>query len=372
MTEVLVVGGGPAGAACAWRLARSGTPCTVLDRAVFPREKVCGGALSLRGSLALTGSGMLSEAELDGLTVAQHSGMSLWHGEELLRNWDGGEPAIRIVDRGPFDAFLLERAASVGAVVLQGARVAGVDPQARTVSLASGERVAWRVLVGADGAGSVVRRACLPRRPRRGTGIGLEVFVPAGDFSPAPAELQIRFGLLPYGYGWVFPGTEQVCVGAGVAGSAAPARDVRRALERLLGWCGLPAGRYRLRGAPIPSMSLDRSLGAGNVYLIGDAAGLCDQVSGEGMCHAVAGGLLVGRSVAEGWSRRRLRREARAGLTGVIRQSARIRHLLHHPLFEEEAMFRLRRDPVFTEAFWSVVSGASDYAGMIARILRGL
>jgi geranylgeranyl reductase family protein len=372
MGPAVIVGGGPAGAACAFGLARGGVPCVVFDRAVFPREKVCGGALSLRGSSLLVASGMLTEAELNDLTVASHTGLSLWDGDRCLRTWSGHGPAIRLVDRMAFDAFLLGKAAAAGAEVHQSISVLSVDAMHGSITLSTGERLQYGMLVGADGAGSMVRRKIFPMRKGRGTGIGLEVFVPRAQIGSMPHELQIRFGRLPYGYGWVFPGPETVCIGAGVTGSRAGGAQVRAALEELLRELGLDPGSFRLRGAPIPSLALHRELGAENIFLVGDAAGLCDQVSGEGICHAVSSGLLVAEAIGKGWSRKRLCAEARKGCMGVVLQSMRFRHLLYSPMLREEAMYRLRQSPLFAEAYWSLISGETDYLGMLGRILRGI
>jgi menaquinone-9 beta-reductase len=372
MGSVVIAGGGPAGASCAYGLARGGVSCIVLDRASFPREKVCGGALSLRGSGLLVGSEMLTEAELDDLTLASHSGLSLWDGDQCLQTWSGNGPAIRLVDRQFFDSSLLGKAAAAGAEVRQGVSVVSVDAQRASVTFSTGERLQYGMLIGADGANSIVRRKIFPMRKGRGTGIGLEVFVPRVRMGSLPDELQIRFGSLPYGYGWVFPGPETVCIGAGVTGSKAVGAQVRAALNELLRHFGLDPGSFRLRAAPIPSLALHRELGAENIFLVGDAAGLCDQVSGEGICHAVASGLLVAEAIMKGWSRKRLCAEARKGCIGVVLQSMWFRHLLYSPMLREEAMYRLRQSPLFAEAYWSLISGKTDYLGMLKRILRGI
>lgn len=237
MNPVVIVGAGPAGSACAWRLASSGTRCLLLDKAVFPREKVCGGALSPHGASLLVSKGMVSESELDTLSHATHRRMSFWDGSRRLSIHESyGEP-VRLVRRSTFDSFLLERAASAGAEVLTGVDVLSADPETHFTT-AEGERsFKWSSLVCADGAKGPLRR--LFGRKGRGRGIGLEVHIPADEVRQLPFELQIRFGVLPYGYGWVFPDREFVCVGAGIAGSAAPAVQVQRALESLMGSLGI-------------------------------------------------------------------------------------------------------------------------------------
>lgn len=369
MHPVVIVGSGPAGSSCAFGLASAGVRCLLIDRAVFPREKVCGGALSPRGADLLANIGMVSREELDSLTLASHRKISFWDcGRRLARHDSSGEP-VRIVRRSSFDNFLLEKAVSAGADVLTGIRVLSSDNEARSVSVEGGKTFPWSSLVCADGANGPLRRAF--GRRGRGRGIGLEVHLPAEMLPELPHELQIRFGLLPYGYGWVFPDREEVCFGAGVTGSRASSRDVREALNLLLGTLGIDPSLHRLKGALIPSMAFHPTMGEGEVYLAGDAAGLVDQVSGEGISHAIESGTLVAEAIVRGGDRASMLIRARKGCLGTVRQSAFYRHLLFHPALREEAMFRLGRDAKFAACYWGLISGEMTYSGMLAELLTG-
>ena len=102
----LVVGGGPAGASCSWKLASAGIPCTLIDKAEFPRDKVCGGALSARAAEILIDSGILTHHELEDLTLRKLWTFSLWNGDELLRTYTSQDSPVRIINRREFDRSL--------------------------------------------------------------------------------------------------------------------------------------------------------------------------------------------------------------------------------------------------------------------------
>jgi menaquinone-9 beta-reductase len=364
--DVVVVGGGPAGAVCAWRLAGAGVRTVLVDRSRFPRRKACGGALGGSGAKLLESSGMLAPSSLSALAICEHFSMQCFWKLNPLRTFASSGPPITLVDRGSFDAALVDRARDAGAEIIEGDGFFGLG--SGTLCLRSGRELAFGSLVGADGADSSVARSAFRRRLRR-QGFGLEFFLPA----PAglPHILQIHFGLEPYGYGWVFPSGPDVCVGLGRCdGRTAPAA-LLSGLMRFVESLGLgrpdPSG---LRAAPLPSGRPSASLGAGDVYLAGDAAGLVDRVSGEGLCLAIESGLLVADSISGGWSRDRLRRAASAGCAGRVRDSALARHLLHFPVLRSMAMRRLARKDKFYEGYWKLVSGETGYRGMLREFLR--
>ena len=196
----LIVGGGPAGTSCAWKLASAGIPCVLIDKASFPRDKVCGGALSARTAKILLTSGILSDEELETLTLAEHRTMSLWNRDELLRTCTSRNSSIRIVSRRQFDSVLFEKAAAAGASIIMGDSVVSVGSSSVTTSI--GKTFSFSNLVGADGCSSLVRKALSSKRGK-GTGMGLEYFIPLTDLNEKPEDIQIHFGYFPYGYIWV-------------------------------------------------------------------------------------------------------------------------------------------------------------------------
>jgi geranylgeranyl reductase family protein len=363
--DVAVIGAGPAGSACAWKLSRSGVRTVLVDRAVIPRGKVCGGALSGSATKILLGCGILGRGALDSLTLREHLSMSCFDGLRPLRTWASGGPPVLLVERKSLDDALLSRAREAGAEVVEGDGFAGIE--GAEVRLRSGEGLRCGKVVGADGVHSAVAAAAFGRKPSR-RGFGLEFFLPA----PPGLEpvIQIHFGLRPYGYGWVFPRSDDVCVGIGCCdGDSSPADLVPRllALTEATGFGRPPLSL--LRGAPIPSGRPSASLGAGDVYLAGDAAGLVDRISGEGIGLALESGLLVADAIAGGWTRQRLRRAFSEGCGGRVRRSAFARHLLYHPLLQGMAMSRLARKDKFYEGYWKLISGEIGYREMLKGFL---
>ena len=361
----LVVGGGPAGASCAWRLARGGADVTVVERSEFPRRKVCAGALGHRGASLLVSEGMISAEELESHTLLAHRTMSCWFRYDRLRAHSPRGPSIRIVDRDAFDAMLVRRSQEAGARVLEGEAVAGLGPgEARTET---GRRLGWDYLVVADGAAGSVGRRFRRKRRRRSIGLGVQAFVPGGG--NAKDGLQIHFGLLPWGYGWVFPRGADTAVGIGGTGGCFQPRGLGARMPELLRHSG-GTGREKLEGGAIPSGPPARRMGRGRIYLAGDAAGLADRISGEGISHAIESGLLVARAILRGGDRPWLLRQAGRGCLGLVRQSRIFAGLLYHPRLQPRAMRRLREDEKFFQGYWDLVAGSTSYWRMMLRFLR--
>ncbi len=360
-TEFLVVGAGPAGASCAWGIASRGGRVVIADRSRFPRPKLCGGALSDYGVGLLTGKGMLLSRELDDLTVALHGSLSCFDGSTLLGTWNDARPAMRLVDRTSFDSFLLRRAVEAGAVPLTGAEFLGLERGAAV--FADGARVVFDRMLGADGAASTVRRRVYGRPGGGRLGLCLGTFVP---LAPAvlerftPLGLQVRFGLLPYGYGWVFPRSDDLCIGVGSFGKNVPPVDVRKAMEALLAALELNP-RSPLRGALIPLPETRVLPGRGRVLLGGEAAGLCDRVSGEGISHALESGFLAAEALMAGndaW-------HADSRCVSQVKKSGFFRHLLYHPVLRPLAMKKLRESDLYHRVYWGIVAGRLDYRALL-------
>lgn len=359
----LVIGAGPAGSVCAWRLASEGLQVLLADRSCFPREKLCGGALSARGARLLTENGMLLPAEIDDLVVAEHSSFSCYDALEHLVTFRGGTPGIRLLDRTGFDSFLCRRAVEAGAVLLEGRCFRGFDEDGGAV-LSGGEIIRFNRMVGADGACSTVRRRAYGK-PRGRHGLCLETHVP---LSPCVLEkfhaagLQIHFGLIPYGYGWVFPRRDDVCIGVGSLGSRRRPKELAKAAAGLISHLGLGFGRP-MRGALLPPCSGGVFAGRGRVLLAGDAAGLCDRVSGEGISHALESGFLAAEALmagADSW-------DGRAWCVRQVRDSGRYRHLLYGRPFHALAMRKLSESDRFMRAYWKIAAGESRYPDLFQR-----
>ena len=292
MFDVAVVGGGPAGLAAAHAAARRGASVVVLERSEHPRYKTCGGGLigfslgSLPDGLALPARDTVRSVTftLDGRRA-------------VTRSWP--EPLLTMVQRDEFDAALCAAARAAGATVRERTQVRSLEQEADHVrlQLADSEQVLARVVVGADGSAGITARHVGVVHDQ--VDLGLEVDVPTPAGSPWRGRLLIDWGPLPGSYGWVFPKGDLLTVGVIAArGLGAATRDYLAALLERLGLSTLEpvhdSGHLtRCRAATSP-------LRRGRVVVAGDAAGLLEPWTREGISFALRSGALAGSFAAAG------------------------------------------------------------------------
>jgi geranylgeranyl reductase family protein len=278
--DVLVVGAGPAGSATAIHLARGGARVLLADRARFPRDKPCGGGLTGRA---------LRHAPCDVSPVVEHTvdRMVLRLGYRRRFTRRSSPPLILMTQRRRLDAHLAEQAAALGVDFRDGTRIDGIAVERGAVTARLGDStVAASYVLGADGANGVVASAAgLGEGIVRG--VALEGNATWGDLDRAPYEQTawVELGVVPGGYGWVFPKGDHGNVGVG--GWMAEGPRLRTHLDRLARIHGVdPAGLRDVRGHRLPMRRLGAAPAKGRILLVGDAAGLVDPLSGDGIYEA--------------------------------------------------------------------------------------
>ena len=291
--DVLIVGGGPAGSSCAWRLRRSGLRVAVLDRAGFPRDKVCAGWITPQ---------VVEELELDLEEYAKSHTCQAFHGFRVGAFGgddvavDYGTPVSFGIRRCEFDTHLLRRS---GAELLLGQSVRSL--RSSEGGWVVNEAVQASLLVGAGGHFCPVVRllAAVPAEP------GVVVAAQEVEFaldSRAAAACSVRPELPELyfmddlqGYGWAVRKGAYLNVGLGRQDSRDLGAHVGRFLDFLQARGGLPPGSPRkLRGHAYLLYGLSpRPLVRDRLLLVGDAAGLADPRSGEGIRPAIESGLLA-------------------------------------------------------------------------------
>jgi len=289
--NVAVVGGGPAGAFLALQLASAGLPVTVFDNS-HPREKPCGGLLS-EGSLALTPvDGLKSANEITHLRFRSPFG----------REFRVRHPRRQVsVSRAEYDASILARAVAAGAVH-RDSRVRAVVRHEREWEVRSDVgSYAFPIVCGADGVRSVVARATGRLLPAADLGWTVGFFSSA---LPKSRDILIRFGD-HVGYCWVIPRSDHASIGGG-----APllSRDrLLHAFHEFLGEIGLERAYHQSDQKfswMIPfarSTSFIHQPRAGADWLlVGDAAGFCDPLTGEGIRLALESANLAAQAIISG------------------------------------------------------------------------
>jgi geranylgeranyl reductase family protein len=292
--DALVVGAGPAGSAATTHLARAGARALLVDRARFPRDKPCGGGLTGRA---------LRHAPCDVSPVVEHDVdrfvVRVAYASRTERRT--GSTVIRMTQRRRLDAHLVEQAARAGADVRDGVRVdeIAIDEDGVTARV-NGHAVGAAYLVGADGANGVVARtAGLGEGIVRG--VALEGNVPwdALDRDRYAGTAWVELGVVPGGYAWVFPKGDHANLGVG--GWFVEGPRLREHLDRLAHRHGVDPGALEdVRGHRLPMRELGAPAARGRVLLVGDAAGLVDPLSGDGIYEAFVSGRLAAEAALAG------------------------------------------------------------------------
>ena len=320
--DVVIVGAGPAGSALAYYLATAGIDVLVLEKASFPREKVCGDGLTPRAVKALTGMGVPID-ENDGWL--RNRGLRIIGGGGRIElDWPdlSSYPGYGLVrTRTDFDQILARHAQKAGARLLEGVNATGPVLDDRTgritgVTAKDGRQFRGRLVVAADGNSSRLSVAMgLHKRDDRPLGVAVRTYYtsPRHDDNYLEAWLDLWDGnsLLP-GYGWIFgmgDGTSNVGLGLLNTSKGFGDIDYRDLLRRWLAampaeWGFSEENRTQpVRGAALP-MGFNRTPHyTRGLLLVGDAGGMVNPFNGEGIGYALESGEIAARVIAQALAR---------------------------------------------------------------------
>lgn len=324
--DVVVAGGGPAGAVMGWALARRGVRVLVLDRATFPREKVCGDYVEPRGLRLFQTMGVLPTLEADGPLAVTHVNLFL-AGRSAYREripFYADQPGLPqhgyIIPRSELDHRILAAAVGAGAELREGSQVTGVERargrmRVRVRAGGGEEAVTGALLVGADGTHSVVARSFgLGMEDARYIAVSQRAYVEGIAGTVGEAAFVFDRELFP-GYGWMFPMKDgRANVGVGIL---AETRDRHRISVPALFNAFLDRLRHihpdcrALRLASKPIGGIVKTYGGrgrnhfdGGI-LIGDAGCYVDPMTGEGITPAAESALLGAATLTEALSQGR-------------------------------------------------------------------
>jgi geranylgeranyl reductase family protein len=288
--DVAVIGAGPAGATAARVAASAGRRVILLERFALPRYKTCGGGLIDRSLRAVPPEVTLPvRARATALTFSLRG--------RLERTRKAAGPVINLVQRDEFDAALVDAAVAQGTVVRDGTVVTRLTQEQDTVRVSTREHgdIRARVVVGADGSAGRCAGYVGVRYDQVDLGIELEIPTPEEQRDAWADRVLIDWGPIPGSYGWVFPKGDLLSVGV-IAARGNP--------EQIRGYLGDFLSRLRLSQVT-PAVSSghltrcrtgDSPLYRGRVLVAGDAAGLLDPWSREGISFALRSGAIAGEA----------------------------------------------------------------------------
>ena len=364
--DVIVAGAGPAGALAARSLARAGANVAVVDGS-FPREKPCGGGVTGR-ALALVQNGM-PELSPSGRTITS---LKFEAGAAVADVAVGSSGVLEVFSRDVFDTALLRQATSAGARHFK-TRVRRIarDAQNWRVELSDGSSLRAPWLLGADGAGGVVRRQVFRPFERR------HLSVAAGAYVDGVQCHQIVIGFVdrPRGYLWSFPRPGHLAVGACAQADEGTTAEMHAITDRWLDSyppaARLPRRRYAW---PIPSLGagdfdVERPAGSGWM-LLGDAAGLVDPITREGIYFALRSGILAAEALAQPASSDVYTAAVKDELNAELRRAAILKAGLFRPRFTRLLIDALNRSGAVRDVMVDLAAGRQTYRGLKRRLVR--
>ncbi len=355
------MGAGPAGSLLAYRMARAGASVTVFDPS-HPREKPCGGALTGK---ALD---LLPQAPSDDPLPARRVPSCRFESGDGQAVEIGLAKPVAIAARRELDAWLLRRALAAGAQHLA-ERVTSVDASGR-LRTGTGREEGFDVIVGADGASSLVRRSFLGLVPKE------RLHLAVGWFAPGTVPMTVRFLPSLEGYLWLFPRRDHVAVGISAPLAAIPTRELLERLRREVAR-DFPAFSDQdaaLYAHTIPTAAADaqsiREVAGERWALVGDAAALADPITGEGLYSALHSAAVLADTLLADGSPRAYPDRLLEGYGRELLKAAALKPRFYSPGFTSRMVRASARSRAVREVLTDLVLGSQGYLGLKRRLLR--
>ncbi|MBX3236577.1 MAG: NAD(P)/FAD-dependent oxidoreductase [Nitrospiraceae bacterium] len=361
--DAAIIGMGPGGAVAAAELSQAGLRVIAFDKEVHPRYKVCGGGLSARITQVL-------HLELDSLVERSIYGVRFTYKGQRSHLIESSSPIAYMVMRDRLDHHLGERARQSGTDIHQGEAVVGLAQDEDGVDIVTARsRYRAAVVIGADGANSLVARQLFPGRSvHRVPALESEVPVEDDCEIPGARSILVDIGAASQGYGWIFPKQGRLSVGLGEF--RLKSSRLRASFENFVREQEGLAQREVPRpiGHPIPVFSREGngergqagSLVNGRVLLVGDAGHLVDPLFGEGIYYAVRSGQLAARAILRtakepGRSLQEYEKDVEREIVPEFRVTARIARVVYG--FPYLCFKLLRKYEPIVQGYFGVLQG---------------
>ncbi len=299
--DVVVVGAGPAGAAAAFYLKKKFDSVILLDKRVFPREKLCGGAISKKTRELLLRDWGIKE-DLEEISTKAQTG-ELYIKNQLITNISLKPDLMYFVSRADFDHLLVQKAVNSGVVFEDSKKVIQIDHINGSLVTSDNQRMKADLIVAADGFPSFVSKQIGLRTTAnsnlRFNALAYEVDVVKDSFTKGGSDVsKLYLGFANTGYGWVFPKKTTDTLGLG--GLYERNLNLKDDFIEMLNDLKIDKSNFKgIKGHWIPSNQKLGKLSKDRIFLVGDAAGLADPLVGEGIYYALRSGKLLADSITK-------------------------------------------------------------------------
>lgn len=342
--DAVVIGGGPSGSAAAYTLAKKGKKVLIIDKDKFPRQKLCGGMMTEKDIKLL--KKIFDHISFKKIIDSTFSTYEIYHKKfGLLNSYTSAKDKIYLVNRKIFDNYLFQKAIKLGCAFKQ-------------KNITDLKQIKAPLIIGADGANSVVRRAFKEKINNKNYALALEIEADKKDVI-AIKYPRIYFGYINYGYAWVFPRHDKMIIGIGAITSKNKENIRTTFVKFLKDVLTVDYKKYQIYGHPLPTQNYIKDPIKDNLRLVGDAAGFIEPLTGEGIYFALNSGYLAAQNT---YKYRPIQK--------LLRQAEFMKNIFYHPLIHRFAMTCLKKNPAHCKSFFDLISGKIDYFGYIKSILN--
>lgn len=289
--DVVIIGAGPAGISAAHNLINNNISCCVIDKQVFPRNKLCAGGLTNK-TIELLKSLNIKES-FQGENKITSKVASIHQNYKHIVDVECNETCL--VDRFEFDDYLVSSYKNKGGIILESTKVKEINCSEGILKLEDSNVINYNYIIGADGAVGMTRK--LVDNSVKSNGFCLQVDVDRDRIDYYKDDMSLYYGVLPYGYGWIFPKKDYLTIG--FIGDYDKNIDYKKEFGIFLSKLGVLWDNEDYKGAFIPFGEYVKNPinKEKNLILVGDAAGLVDPISGEGIYFAIFSGLKASEAI---------------------------------------------------------------------------
>lgn len=361
--DAVIIGGGPAGLCTAVNLLSHGVSCCIIDKAVFPREKICAGVLTIKTREKI--NSIFRGFPWEDLKCSTISKLKIQFRNTSIGTYNLKYPYV-IVNRAQFDYELMKYFLRMNGKLMENERSYKINISDNNIILSDGTIIQYDFLVGADGINSRIRKFIDPLyKPKA---LCIQAFT---EPDSCPEYVSADFGYIHSGYCWNIPRGNKL--GIGVAGSIKELNNIKKTFTTQAAIYEI--GKKDIRSWPLSCGNYVRKPINKNIILVGDAAGLVDPVTGEGIYYAIESGILAADSIVSFYNKGYMNYHSTVKLIHKrINQQKRFRFLLYSGFFRKSTLFIVKKKTHWAEFIFDEVISAynNTYSEALIKLIESL